>query len=1676
MSQQVFRNCEVLVGNAKTAEQCDVVLDKQFRVVVQKANGGKQLIEFNLRNLKALISKQNIEVVLQSFQKNQNVMTIQHKSDIEQIIIAIVDCVKCTFPVRQVKIRSDIHASVSSMEGLHTKTEQMDLIVAVPWKELNFRSSVGTRQLIAGGMMNTYVACCHHLNVPVSQEALWLIKSQSGDCCLDLKLFADFDNKQILAILDALVFNGYYSRLVLTDIKFNSPDMAHALIHLLKWNQGLEEIVFGGSNQFPKEFLHQLSEAMKNCMHLQSVHLDDNSIDEKYTALLGSDLHQLQRGAKGLSLANCQLSKKGTVSFLSNFTKSSSGGSNAVSLTDSLQYLNLSGNSLGSDGVFALNELLQVPNQLSFLNLTNCGIPNLEILFAALMRGCTFSLKELHLQGNRFNNGQDCVPFESFLKSSQSLQVINMSETKLSSGQLKQLYNALNENISLLNVQLSLRNNDLGKKDISYIGQILPQLITVSAVDFSENDVSDDVAAIDLIEGLARNMKLKVIKLDKCFQKLSKSKSASNVRLQLLFQMQNVVELSLNDNVLGKFLSHSMESVKITGADGSKLQKLHLVNNSLGDDGSSSLCQLISQLQQLLFLDCSQNGISFVGWHFVARAAALNKSLREIVLPFGEMQSFYKSDKVKAERLFAELQQSCAQKSSGFNGATSAYNHWWTSGDKAVVSGVISKCQHKIDALSKYGGLPQMVVEQVSQSKKLCSELDSLESVISVVNQQFESVFKADQDETKGVLTQSTRPLMDVQQRNMSELLLYVARQADDKLPLILTKFANDQKKFTSHVMESLQSHINYNAISSSLEKGAAVKLNSQFELSAMQAIGQFKQLVIDSYLPVIEQLSDQLTSVLDAKISEAKGRKSVLSNTPQSAPAKVDSSAVIDIQSLKETASLASTSPALTHVAKDRVNLKNKRKPGAAPSRALRDSVASDVVSVSTDAPAIAVENDKHEEVKEDPVVVEKALPAVTESQVHEEESVKTEVQPAIEVESPVQQEQYKKNTREVVSEPPQPEKQANQQPEPQFEQSADNVVRQSLAPTLTNQRDSVSVSKSFQQDAFMSDSHLESPNATLVAEQTQSMNQNDHQAVQEQVEPAFNVQEAKVSQIDADQVRSVENVEQLPAVGGYSSNEVQQDDATDASEAVVQKASVVPPSNAVEEVKSKVEREPAINQRAFKTSLGNLLGQPPKPRPQVQNESGDETESINADAKMQQPLQPPEVPPNESKPVPAPKPETQVEQVREADVSKEKARKSSGGAKKFFGLFKSGSSSDNKAEVKKQASEVSIQQQSVEPRQVETQPPATPRKPESTSVQEQQQSPQIPSRAQVYEVVPVQKEEKPKEVAVEVQQPAQVEAQAPAPAPKAQKFGVRLPFAGGDLGAIGQVKLKSFSGGQPKTDSKEDLRANTSTPDSTVAAPDVPSKFLKPGTPQMQDPVPQKQQLPQQQPQSQVSQDQPPAITQSKPKMPAAGFPAAQSSSQAAPAVTAPKPGVKITPKDMPSSVDSGSKKSDGSASAESHVASSQSSPVVPQIPQKQAVATPPSAASTSQSGADSIKTMLTDSDQGKTEFFSWMNGKCQQQSITMSQKYDNLDDYFKDGCSMLEFIEKLSKQSVGNYKKNPKLIPHKIDNMNILISFMKDKLDLPQTQSILAEELVNAEHKKVLLFMSILSKKYP
>jgi hypothetical protein len=37
------------------------------------------------------------------------------------------------------------------------------------------------------------------------------------------------------------------------------------------------------------------------------------------------------------------------------------------------------------------------------------------------------------------------------------------------------------------------------------------------------------------------------------------------------------------------------------------------------------------------------------------------------------------------------------------------------------------------------------------------------------------------------------------------------------------------------------------------LEKGAAVKLNSQFELSAMQAIGQFKQLVIDSYLPVIE-------------------------------------------------------------------------------------------------------------------------------------------------------------------------------------------------------------------------------------------------------------------------------------------------------------------------------------------------------------------------------------------------------------------------------------------------------------------------------------------------------------------------------------------------------------------------------------------------------------------------------------------------------------------------------------------------------------------------------------------------------------------------------------------------------------------------------------------------------
>jgi len=134
---------------------------------------------------------------------------------------------------------------------------------------------------------------------------------------------------------------------------------------------------------------------------------------------------------------------------------------NKLSL-NSLTYLNLSGNTLREE-VQSLVDFLAQPNVVSILDLSSTDVPS-ELLFGALVRGCTVHLTHLNLARNPFaarKSSKDAVcgvtaAFKQFFATTQVLKYLNMSHGKLPVEALKALLLGLACNENTADVELNI--------------------------------------------------------------------------------------------------------------------------------------------------------------------------------------------------------------------------------------------------------------------------------------------------------------------------------------------------------------------------------------------------------------------------------------------------------------------------------------------------------------------------------------------------------------------------------------------------------------------------------------------------------------------------------------------------------------------------------------------------------------------------------------------------------------------------------------------------------------------------------------------------------------------------------------------------------------------------------------------------------------------------------------------------------------------------------------------------------------------------------------------------------------------------------------------------------------------------------------------------------------------
>lgn len=274
--------------------------------------------------------------------------------------------------------------------------------------------------------------------------------------------------------------------------------------------------------------------------NLTTIDISLNFVEDKGLTSLSTALSHFPRGPRHLNLAHCTLSGKATNTLAQALI------TNKLSL-NSLTYLNLSGNSLREDVQILANFLAQ-PNVISILDLSSTDIPS-EILFSALVRGCTLHLSHLNLARNPFSarksKGDIPASFKQFFATSVCLKYLNMSQGKLPVEALKHLLLGLACNEGIKDVELNISNNNLGAGGATVMENALPGVKCVSRLDISENNLDVELAIV--VNGVARMRSLLSLNISKNLPKI-KARDVIHV-MDAIVQLIQVTEIIFSLNI-----------------------------------------------------------------------------------------------------------------------------------------------------------------------------------------------------------------------------------------------------------------------------------------------------------------------------------------------------------------------------------------------------------------------------------------------------------------------------------------------------------------------------------------------------------------------------------------------------------------------------------------------------------------------------------------------------------------------------------------------------------------------------------------------------------------------------------------------------------------------------------------------------------------------------------------------------------------------------------------------------------------------------------------------------------------------------------------------------------------------------------------------------------------------
>uniref|UniRef100_H3CII7 Capping protein regulator and myosin 1 linker 1 n=1 Tax=Tetraodon nigroviridis TaxID=99883 RepID=H3CII7_TETNG len=508
-----------------------------------------------------------------------------------------------------------------------------------------------------GGFSHQYWCVCDLLAVPYREEVQWDVDTiyLSQDTReLNLQDFTHLENRDLVAIVTALEYNQWFTKVSSKDVKL-STDVCEHLLRVVARSSRLEELVLenaGLRSDFPQKLAVALSHNPASTLH--SLNLSNNSLEDKGVLALSAQLAKLPMGLKLLNLSRTSTSPKGGPAGVNSLCQAL--GSNPAVAT-SLKHLDLSGNSMRGDDLQNLHSFLGHSNCLQTLDLSNSDCC-LEQVCSSLLRGSLKHLRVLNMSKTVFSHRR-CkeMPstFKQFFSSALALTSVSLSGTRLPPEALKALLLGLGCNPNLSEVSLDLSGCELRSGGSQILEGCIAEIPNISCLDISDNGLDADLPT--LLVWLAKNRSIRHLSLGKNFSNI-KSKNVAQVLDSLVHMIQEeespLGSLSLADSKLKGDLSRLLNAL----GSNTSLTRLDISGNAMGDMGAKMLAkalQINTKLSRTLVWD--RNNISPQGLQDVAAALEKNYTIRFMPVPIVDAAQALKTNAEKTEDALLKMEQ-----------------------------------------------------------------------------------------------------------------------------------------------------------------------------------------------------------------------------------------------------------------------------------------------------------------------------------------------------------------------------------------------------------------------------------------------------------------------------------------------------------------------------------------------------------------------------------------------------------------------------------------------------------------------------------------------------------------------------------------------------------------------------------------------------------------------------------------------------------------------------------------------------------------------------------------------------------------------------------------------------------------------------------------------------------